>query len=310
MTKYAIITPARNEEINIVRLYESMAVQTQLPEKWVIVNDGSSDRTAKIIDQYAVEHEWIEVVHRPEHIDRNFAGKVHAFNAGFELVQQIDYNVVGNMDSDTSIDPDYMEFMMDKMGSIPRLGVCGSPFKQDDGYDSARDSFEGGNYVSGGCQLFRKECFEEIGGYVPNARGGIDWIAVMKARMAGWQVICFQEKRYHHYRPLGTAETSRLGALYDYGERAYFLGGSPIWQLFRATYRMKDSPYIIGGMILFWGYLWASVRRVKRPVSREMIRYNRRDQMRKLRAILGAVLTFRKVDSFTLSEKASQQNSQ
>src|ERR1051326_8602450 len=224
MVKYVLITPARNKESNLPRLIAAVSSQTQRPEKWVIVDDGSKDRTAEIIDRARAEHDWIEVIHRPQHLDRNFAGKVRAFNEGYAKVQHVDFEVIGNIDADVSFEPPYMEFLMRGFAMDSGLGVAGTPFIQDENYDSAKDSFEGEQYVSGGCQLFRRKCFDQIEGYVPNRAGGIDWIAVMKARMKGWKVRCFPQMRYYHHRALGTADKSRLPAYLDYGERAYYLG--------------------------------------------------------------------------------------
>ena len=155
---------------------------------------------------------WIELVQRSPRIDRSFAGKVHAFNAGLERVRSLEFDVIGNLDADLSFDPDYLEFLIGKFAEDPRLGVAGTPFTEDGGYDTARDSFEGENHVAGGCQLFRRQCFEEVGGYIPNPAGGIDWIAVTTARMKGWRTRSFPEKRFHHYRTLGTAGKSGLGS--------------------------------------------------------------------------------------------------
>ena len=113
--------------------------------------------------------------------------------------------MIGNLDADVSFEPDYLAFLMQKFSEDPKLGVAGTPFIEE-GYDSAKDSFEGENYVAGPCQLFRYRCFQEIGGYVPNRAGGVDWIAVMTARMKGWKVRSFSEKRFHHHRTMGTAE--------------------------------------------------------------------------------------------------------
>lgn len=298
--KYVLITPARNEERFIAKTLDSMVGQTLLPERWVIVDDGSRDKTAEIVEKYAARHPWIELVQRPPHLDRSFAGKVHAFNAGLERARSLQFEVIGNLDADLSFEADYLEFLMRKFSQDAKLGVAGTPFTEDGGYDTAKDSFEGENYVAGGCQLFRYRCFQEIGGYVPNAAGGVDWIAVMAARMKGWKVRSFSEKRFQHYRSLGTAEKSILGASFSYGERAYYLGGSPIWNLFRGIYRMTRKPFLLSGMALMAGYCWAALRRTKRPVSREMIRFHRRDQMKKLRAIFRGLLRFKKVDSFFL----------
>ncbi len=223
---------------------------------------------------------------------------MHAFNAGLERIKTLEFEVIGNLDADLSFDPDYLEFLMGKFSEDPRLGVAGTPFIED-GYDSAKDSFEGENHVAGGCQLFQRQCFEEIGGYIGNPAGGVDWIAVTTARMKGWKTCSFPEKRFHHYRSLGTAERGMIASAFSYGEKDYYLGGSPVWQLFRVCYQSAKHP--VGGLALLAGYCWAALRRMKRPVSPELMCFHRREQMKKLRAILGAVLRFKKVDNFRVA---------
>lgn len=303
--KYALITPARNEEAVIEQTLQSVAAQTHRPERWVVVDDGSTDRTAEIVARYAAEHPWIKLVQRPPRTNRSFAGKAHAVNSAFEHLKDVDFGVVGNLDADVSFEPAYMAFLMEKFDAEPRLGVAGTPFTQE-GYDSARDSFEGENYVAGPCQLFRYTCFQEIGGYVPNHAGGVDWIAVMTARMKGWQVRAFPEKRFHHHRAMGTAERSAFSAAFSYGEKDYYLGGSPVWELFRVTFRMLKKPFILGGLGLGLGYGWAAVRRIKRPVSDELMRFHRQDQMKKLRAIFARVFRLKKVDAFAPKADATR----
>jgi len=298
--KYVLITPARNEERFIMKTLDSMIAQTRLPERWVIVDDGSIDTTGEIVKKYAASHPWIEVIRRPQRLDRSFGAKVQAFNAGLERARLLTFDVLGNLDADLSFEADYLEFLLQKFEEDPRLGVAGTPFLEN-GYDSAKDSFEGENHVAGGCQLFRRKCFEDIGGYIPNHAGGIDWIAVTSARMKGWRTRSFPEKRFQHYRPLGTAERNVVGSLFSYGEKDYYLGGSPVWQLFRVLYRMMKPPILIGGLALLAGYCWAGIRRIKRPISRELMRFHRREQMKKLRAIFGVVLRFKKVDSFRVA---------
>jgi glycosyltransferase involved in cell wall biosynthesis len=295
--KYVLITPARNEEQFIGGTLDSVCAQTMLPERWVIVDDGSTDRTAEIVEGYAKRFPWIELVRRPQHLDRNFAAKVQAFNAGFERVKSWEFDVVGNLDADLTFEPDYLQFLIGKFSQDPKLGVAGTPFVEA-GYDSATDSFEGENHVAGGCQLFRSQCFQEIGGFIPNRAGGVDWIAVTSARMKGWRTRSFAEKRFHHYRTLGTAGKGPLAATFSYGERAYYLGWSPIWQLFRSVYRMTKKPFLVGGMALLSGYCWAAGRRVYRPVSPELVRFHREEQIKRLRGILGALSRFKRVDSF------------
>ena len=302
--KYVLITPAHNEAAFIEKTLASMMAQTVAPLRWVIVDDGSVDQTAEIVERYAVRCPWIDLVHLPQRAHRSFAGKVRAFNKGLERVRTLQFKVIGNLDADVSFHPDYLEFLMEKFSKDPRLGVAGTPFIEN-GYDSARDSFEGENHVAGGCQLFRRQCFEEIGGYICNPAGGIDWIAVTSARMKGWKTCSFPEKRFHHYRSLGTAERGIVASLFSYGEKDYYLGGSPVWQLFRVCYRSAKRPFLIGGLALLGGYCWAALRRTKRPISPELMRFHRREQMNKLRAIFGSLLRLKKLDSFRV---ATQRN--
>jgi glycosyltransferase involved in cell wall biosynthesis len=294
---YVLITPARNEQKLIEKVIQSVTSQTVPPTKWVIVNDGSTDATASIVSRYLGKYEWMELLNLSPHRDRSFAAKVHAFNAGLERVKGLDYKVVGNLDSDVSFDSDYLEFLLGKFVEDASLGVAGTIFREE-GYSSATDSFEGQNHVAGGCQLFRSQCFEQIGGYVPNKAGGIDWIAVTTARMMGWKTRSFREKYFFHYRSLGTAERSLLSSLFSYGEKDYYLGGHPLWEVFRFAYRATKKPYLLGGIALFSGYLSAFLRRMERPVSKELMRFHRQEQMMKLKKILKSVLTFKRIDSF------------
>lgn len=297
LPRYVLITPARNEEAFIEKTLESMAHQTMVPLKWVIVNDGSTDATGAIVSRYAEKYDWIEAVNLPVRKERNFAAKVYAFNAGLEKLSNREYEIIGNLDGDVSLDKDHFEFLLGKFKEDPGLGVAGTIFKEE-GYSSETDSFEGQKHVSGQCQIFRRQCFQEIGGYFANKAGGIDWIAVTTARMMGWKTQSFREKSFFHYRHLGTAERSVAAAMFSYGEKDYYLGGHPLWELFRVGYRMVKRPYLTGGLALGLGYGWAMVRREKRPVSKELMKFHRCEQMQKLRAVLKSIFKFKPVDSF------------
>jgi len=294
---YVLITPARNEEAFIEKTIESVIDQTVLPLKWVIVDDGSTDRTPGIVSRYLAQHSWMEMVQRPQRPDRSFAAKVEAFNAGYGRVNGLDYEIVGNLDADLSFDSDYFEFILSKFREDDKLGVAGTVYEAN-GYSSERHSFEGYKHVAGGCQLFRKQCFDRIGGFVPHHAGGEDWMAVTTARMMGWKTESFREKSFFHCRHSGTAERSLLSASFSYGERDYYLGGHPVWELFRVAYRAVKQPYILGGLALGLGYGWALLRRTPRPVSRELMAFHRKEQMVKLKVILKSFLTFKTVDTF------------
>jgi glycosyltransferase involved in cell wall biosynthesis len=301
MVKYVLITAARNESAFIERTLVSVVAQTQLPEKWVIMDDGSTDETAAIVAGYAEKYPWIHLFQRQARADRSFAGKAHAVNAAFDHLQDVSYDVVGNLDADVSFKPDYLAFVMGKFADDMRLGVAGTPFTEVGEYDSARDSFEGQNYVAGPCQLFRRACWDDIGGYVANKAGGVDWIAVMTARMKGWNVQAFPEMRFHHHRSMGTAQRTRISSMFSYGEKDYYLGNAPSWQLFRCAYRILKRPYLVGGIALFAGYCSAAVRRMPRAISPELLRFHRAEQMKKLRAVFASLLRFGRVEKFSLA---------
>lgn len=292
---YVLITPARNEEAYIERTIKSVVAQTVLPTKWIIVSDGSTDRTDDIVKKYLEENAWIELLRMPEQRDRQFAAKVNCFNAGYSKLKNLQYDVIGNLDADISFDEGYIEFLLEKFRQISELGVAGTPFVED-GYSSVDDSFEGETHVAGGCQLFRRECYEDIGGYVPHKSGGIDWIAVTTARMKGWKTCSFRGKTFHHHRRLGTAESHSLGSFFRYGMKDYYLGGHPLWELFRFMYQMTRKPLIIGGVALISGYSLALLRRMARPVSPDLIKFHRQEQMKKLKTILKTSLSLKKID--------------
>src|ERR1043166_5117062 len=251
LSRYVLITPARNEAQFIELTLKSVVAQKVLPLKWVIVSDGSTDGTDDIVRRYAAEHSWIELVQMTERRERHFAGKVHAFNAGYERVKNLEYEVIGSMDGDISFDPEYFFFLLGKLSENAELGLVGTPFKDTSMYDYRFVSIE---HVSGACQLFRRECFEQIGGYIPLKGGGIDQVAVLSARMNGWKTRTFTEKICLHHRPMGTAEHGTLRAKYKLGIKDYALGGHPLWELFRTFYQMTKPPFVLGGLALGFGY--------------------------------------------------------
>ncbi|MFZ2473207.1 MAG: glycosyltransferase family 2 protein [Methanothrix sp.] len=278
---YVLITPAHNEEKNIERTIHSVITQTLLPTKWIIVSDGSTDRTDEIAQKYLADYPWMELIRMPEHRDRQFAAKVNAFNAGYKIIKNEQYDIIGNLDADLSFEKDYFEFLITKFSTDPLLGVAGTPFVEEGVHYDYR--FTNIEHVSGACQMFRRACFEDIGGYIPIQGGGIDWTAVTTARMKGWETRTFTEKQCVHHKKMGTGNTSALMSWFKHGQKDYYLGGHPLWQLFRTLYQMTKKPYIIGGLLLFSGYNWAWISRLERPISKELMEFNRREQMQRLK---------------------------
>jgi poly-beta-1,6-N-acetyl-D-glucosamine synthase len=283
--KYVLVTPARNEAQFIESTIRSVAAQTISPTKWVIVSDGSTDGTDDIVRKYAIEYPWIELMRTPDRSERHFAGKVHAFNAGYAKVKHLSYEAIGSLDADISFDHDYFAFLLGKLTEDQRLGLVGTPFKdsRDAIYDYRFVSIE---HVSGACQLFRRECFEQIGGYTPVRGGSIDHIAVISARMKGWKTRTFTEKVCFHHRRIGTAQDSVIIAKFRNGRKDYVIGNHPLWELSRTIYQFSKRPYVVGGVALACGYVWALIQRAERPVSSDFVGFVQKEQMQRLRKFL------------------------
>jgi glycosyltransferase involved in cell wall biosynthesis len=262
-----------------------MIAQTYPPLRWVIVSDGSTDGTDEIVCGYLADYPWIELLRMPERKERHFAGKVHAFNAGYDRVKDLEFDIMGNLDADVSFEPEHFEFLTGKMAENPQLGVTGAPFREGSfQYDYRVQNIEN---VWGGCQLFRRACFEEIGGYMPLKGGCIDHVAVISARHHGWQTRTFTEKVCVHHRQMGTALQGSLAAKFKFGMKDYSVGNHPLWELFRTIYQMRHGPIVVGGLALGSGYAWSLVRRKEIPLSPELVAFVRREQMQRLRRFIG-----------------------
>lgn len=281
---YILITPARNEARFIELTLQSMVRQTYCPLKWMIVSDGSTDGTDEIVRRYTTDNPWIELLRMPERAERHFAGKVHAFNAGYAKAKELNPDVIGNLDADVSIEPDHFQYLVSKFGENPELGVGGSPFKEgSQQYDYRFSNIEN---VWGGCQLFRRECYEAIGGYTPVKGGGIDHIAVVSARMRGWHTRTFTDRVCIHHRQMNTAQQGALKAKFKLGAKDYSFGNHPVWELFRTFYQMRNPPFILGGMALGAGYFWSMARRAEISVSNDVVAFTHHEQLQRLKNVV------------------------
>ncbi|MGH1362061.1 MAG: glycosyltransferase [Calditrichia bacterium] len=281
--KYTLITPARNEEAYLEKTIQTVIAQTILPQRWVIVSDGSTDRTDEIAGKYAAEYDFIQLIANDADAERNFGSKSKAIEYGYKQLSGIDYDYIGNLDADVAFAPNYYEQILTKFEENPKLGVAGGIR-----YDLVSgETFEkvmcAKNSVGGPFQLFRRECYEKIGGYLPLKYGGVDAVAETMARMHGWQVQSFDEYRVNHFRRTGTAGRGIIHARFRAGIKDYLIGYHPLFQLLRGTYHMLGSPFLIGGAAFLSGYFWAALRRLKRPVSDEFVSYLRTEQMARLR---------------------------
>ena len=251
-SRYVLITAARDEAAFIELTLKSVVNQRTKPLKWVIVSDGSTDGTDEIVASYAARYSWIELLRMPERRKRHFGGKARAFNTGYGHIAGLEFEYIGNLDADISFDEEYFSFLIKRFSENPLLGVVGTPFREGEvAYDYRFVSVQ---HVSGACQFFRRACFEDVGGYLPLKAGGVDHVAVLTARMKGWQTRTFMEKISEHHRPQGSALRSLFRSKLHDGRLDYALGGHPFWEIFRAVYQMTQKPFVIGGLLVLMGY--------------------------------------------------------
>ncbi len=288
LLSYGLITPARNEAAFIEQTIQAVAAQTFLPRRYVIVSDGSTDGTEEIAERYAAVHPWIKLLRMPPRPERHFAGKAHAFNAGRPILEAAGCDIIGNLDADVTFRPDFFALLIPRFSEFPSLGVAGTPYVEAGQVASSSPyahRFANLRHVSGMCQLFRRECLDDIGGYLPVKGGAIDWIAVTTARMKGWETRTFPGQTYVHHRAMGTASAGILRARFHYGVKAYYVGGHPAWELLRGLFSMRRRPFILGGLAFIAGYLSSLVTRAPRAVSAELIAFHRGEQMARLRGL-------------------------
>ena len=289
---YVLITAARDEEEFIELTIRSVLRQSVRPMKWIIVSDGSTDRTDEIVNTHVADNPWMELLRMPDRRDRHYEGKALCFRAGWERVKDLQSDIVGNLDADISFDGDLLGFLLSKFAANPRLGLGGPAFsEQGVTYDYRFSSLE---HVSGQCQLFRRECLDAIGGYLPIKSGGIDVVAGLMARMKGWQTMTFPERTVVHHRPTGAAKDPGLKTKLKRGTLDYMLGRHWLWELFRSLYQMTRPPVIVGGASVLAGYVWAMVSGVERPVSRDVVQFQRQEQMERLKRLFLQLVPFRR----------------
>jgi len=283
---YVVVTAARNEEATIELTIRSMISQTLVPLCWVIVSDASTDRTDEIVSDYARGHEFIRLHRITEDHPRNFAAQVHAINTGMSLLGGLKYSHIGNLDADVSFEAGYFETILHRFEEDSNLGLAGGYIcEEQDGEFKPRRLNEA-NSVPHAVQLFRRECFDAFGGYLPLPYGGPDWHAEVTARMNGWTARSFPDLWVFHHRPTGAAEGS-LRFWYRMGLMDYSLGSHPLFEVAKMGRRLRARPPIVGALVRLSAFTLASIRRLERPVSDEFVEFLRNEQVGRLRLFGG-----------------------
>lgn len=279
---YVLITPARNEEVSIEKTIKSVVNQTVLPGKWIIVSDGSTDRTDEIVRSYQQKYDFIQLVRRDVNANRDFASKVYAIRAGLEKLNGTRYDFIGNLDADVSFEPDFYERIFREFDQNPDLGISGGVFYelQNGKWIAQRTNV---NWSVGGCtQIFRRQCYQDIGGYLPLKKGGEDAVAEVLARRHGWQVRGLPELKIYHYRKMGSANQSIYKVRINHGAYHYSMGYMLWYEVARTFSRLRKS-YVLAEFATLFGYLLALIRRDEIAVPKDVHRYIREEQVKRLK---------------------------
>jgi poly-beta-1,6-N-acetyl-D-glucosamine synthase len=278
---YVLATAAYNEEALIEQTIQSVVSQTIVPSAWVIVSDGSSDRTDQIVQSYAARHPFIELLRVERKEGRNFGSKVRALHAGFSRLEKLSHRFIGNLDADLSFDAGYFERLIDRFRQQPTLGVAGGWIHEEDGGTYKPRRFNATDYVPHGVHLLRRECYDAIGGYLPLRYGGEDTCADVTARMEGWEVRAFPDLPVLHHRKTATAG-GWLRNRFRNGLMHYSLGYLPRYELASCLRRTAAHPFAIGAMLQMAGFCWGCVRRESRQVSNKFVAFLRHEQRARL----------------------------
>lgn len=283
---YVLVTAARNEEAYIEKTIQSVVDQTILPNKWVIVSDGSTDRTDEIVKQYEANHDFIQLLHRDADGSRNFGSKVYAIRAGIERFYGIQYDFIGNLDADVSFEPHYYERILARFEENPKLGIAGGVLFEPCGGKWIRQYVSLLWSVSGPIQMFRRQCYEDIGGYIPLQAGGEDATAEAMARMQRWGVRSFSDIAALHHRRTGTEKGPIFLARFHNGIVHHRNGNHPLFEVAKCLYRIIDRPYIVGSFLIIAGYCWSWIRRNEYSIPIDVIKHLRREQKKRLLSLL------------------------
>jgi biofilm PGA synthesis N-glycosyltransferase PgaC len=286
MPDYVILSAARNEEAYIEKTIRAVLAQTRKPLKWIIISDGSTDRTNPIVQHYAETNRYIQLVTSTPDGSRNFGSKARAINLGHTLVRDLDHDFVAILDADVSFDPFYYEKVMQRFAEDPRLGLAGGILYDNCNGEFIRQKTSADWSVSGPIQMFRRRCFDEMGGYQALPYGGIDAVAESAARMLGWKVRAFPDIKVNHHRRTGAEKGNMLVTSFRDGVKEYGYGCDPAFVAAKAFYRLLDAPVMIGSALRLAGYCTAWIRRYPRALPAPVLDAIRREQRLRLACLL------------------------
>lgn len=279
MTKYVIVSPVRNEEEYIEKTILSVINQTIPPSEYIIVNDGSTDATRAIAEQYEKKHDWIKIIDRPPKEHSPGGGVVDAFYEGFNTIKVLDWEYVVKLDGDLEFNKDYFQSLIQYFEQNPKLGMAsGTTYLIKKG-KLVMDVIPE-DHVRGPAKMYKRACWEDIGG-LPSVLGW-DTLDELKAQVLGWETRSYKDLVLIHFKPVGYKQKKIIKRELKAGERQHYLGYLPAFAVIRAFYRMFQRPFFIAGLLNLFGFLGASIGNVSQIEDKEIISHLRHKQKQRL----------------------------
>ncbi len=278
---YVLMTAAHNEDAFIEETIQSVLAQTLLPKRWVIASDNSTDRTNKIVETYARQHDFIRFLPISRPPGRSFGAKVVALHKVSKLLHGVEYDFIGNLDGDITLEPSYFEQLLDHFHRNPRFGLVGGFVYEDAGGGYRSRRINDVRNVAHAAQLVRRECYEAIGGYAILKYGGEDWYAQITAKIKGWEVEALPQLKIFHHRHTG-ASSHPLKNAFRLGRLDYSFGSDPIFEVMKCLRRVCDWPYFLITLGRLAGFIWPYLTGEQREVPDELGAFLRREQRQRL----------------------------
>ena len=280
--RYVLISPCRNEAEFMRQTLDTVIAQSVQPTNWVIVDDGSSDETPRILAEYAALHDWIVIVTRSDRGRRAVGpGVIEAFCAGYATINPDDYKYICKLDLDLRLPPRYFEGLMQRMEANPRLATCsGKAYIEKNG--RLVNERHGDEASIGASKFYRVSCFKALGGFLNEVMW--DGIDCHRCRMKGWIACSWDdpELRFVHLRPMGSSHKGIYTGRMRHGSGHYFMGTGLVYMLANAINRTNEKPYVLGSLAMLWGWFSSALRRKPRFDDLEFRKFLRRYQWRAL----------------------------
>lgn len=217
--KICIVIPAHNEEAFLGKTLQSLAEQTLLPEKIVVVDDQSSDSTAAIASDFAEKLPFISLV-KTNSSEAHLPGSkvINAFQKGLDQLEN-DFDIICKFDADLIFPKDYLETVHRIFETDPEIGMAGGFCYVEKNGKWILESLTDKDHIRGALKAYRKGCLQDIGGLKPSM--GWDTVDELLARFHGWQVVTDESLKVKHLRPTG----------FTYHKRAKLKQGEAFYKL-------------------------------------------------------------------------------